>query len=239
MYLPHKPFNLKFDSKDAFVKIPHSDALNLESGSNLTTMAWINLEQRSTGYIIVKKQSFALAMKKQSLMFSLHNTKPGWVWKNTKNEIPLKKWVHVALTYSGESNNATIYIDALPIKEFDKLEGPIKATTNDLYFGLNLVESFLFGMIRDCRIFKRALTIHEIKESMTTAPNVDTDVDLLGWWPMDNGYGTEIVDLSTYGLHGEINAAQWVRDNSGDFIQSTLGKDLNSMFNNKIGSDIR
>eukprot|EP01126_Amoeba_proteus_P049147 TRINITY_DN5727_c0_g2_i6.p1 TRINITY_DN5727_c0_g2~~TRINITY_DN5727_c0_g2_i6.p1 ORF type:complete len:286 (-),score=55.05 TRINITY_DN5727_c0_g2_i6:119-976(-) len=94
-------------------------------------------------------------------------------------------------------------------------------------------------MIRDCRIFKRALTIHEIKESMTSAPNVETDMDLLGWWPMDNGYGTEIVDLSTYGLHGEINAAQWVRDNSGDFIQSTLGKDLNSMFNNKIGSDIR
>jgi hypothetical protein len=74
---------LEFSSKLDKVTVPHHDALKFPTG--LTAECWVNLHQDCTGYLIAKKQSFALAVKKSALMVALNNVKPGWVWKNTKH----------------------------------------------------------------------------------------------------------------------------------------------------------
>lgn len=60
-------------------------ASSLFSPSALTVSLWVKLDApSSTGYLICKKQYFALAVKNQSLMVAVGNTIPGWVWKNSK-----------------------------------------------------------------------------------------------------------------------------------------------------------
>lgn len=53
-------------------------------------MAWVYQSSGGSGYIIAKKQQFAIAIKRNFIMLALNSIEPGWVWKNTKVEIPLK-----------------------------------------------------------------------------------------------------------------------------------------------------
>jgi plasmid maintenance system antidote protein VapI len=79
-------FALEFTSKQDKVTIPHAPVLKVSAG--LTAECWVNLQSDCTGYLIAKKQSFAIAVKKKSeIMIALNNVKPGWVWKSTKHQL--------------------------------------------------------------------------------------------------------------------------------------------------------
>jgi len=81
-------FAIAFSDKRDVVTIPHHPALVLTNA--VTVSCWVYFEKDSTGYIVVKKQSFAIAVKKQTIMISLNNEKPSWVWKNTKFSVDLR-----------------------------------------------------------------------------------------------------------------------------------------------------
>eukprot|EP00029_Vermamoeba_vermiformis_P008450 TRINITY_DN3960_c0_g1_i1.p1 TRINITY_DN3960_c0_g1~~TRINITY_DN3960_c0_g1_i1.p1 ORF type:complete len:424 (+),score=124.23 TRINITY_DN3960_c0_g1_i1:198-1469(+) len=234
------PFALKYEHKHD--KITINDTKELKVTNSLTMECWIHLLQDSTGYIIAKKQSFALAVKKQgttnSLMISLNNAKPGWVWKNTKCPLPLQKWCHVVVTYEAEKNEAIVYIDGVPVKVFDAMTGPLESTTNDLYFGLHLVEENINCMLSDVRLWNVALSVEKIHLYMKEQP-ARTDPRLIGWWPLNKGYGVEIEDISNNKLHGELSGGNWVQSQRMGFAApSTVISDFKSMINNPIGSDV-
>jgi hypothetical protein len=231
---------LKFEGKQDKVLVPYNKTMDVQN--SMTMECWVYLNQPCTGYLIAKKQSFALAVKRQTnsvLMISLNNTKPGWIWKSTKHSIDVKKWTHVACTYDAERMEAIVYVDGNPVKVFDSMQGSISTTDNDLYFGLHLSEDYINGMLLDVRLWRVALTKEKIQQYMKEPPS-EADPALIGWWPLDKGYGIDIEDKSVNQLHGELSGAQWThsnRDNEGS--QSTLYENLKAMFNNPVGSDIK
>lgn len=69
--------------------IPHNDSMRVTS--NVTVELWALVDTfHTTGYLLVKKQAYAIALKNQVLLVAINNKNPGWVWKNTKFEIPCR-----------------------------------------------------------------------------------------------------------------------------------------------------
>jgi len=234
---PRNVFALRFAGKNHRVTVPNSSALNVTKF--LTLECWVYLDgPECTGYFIVKKSSFALAIKRQLVIISMNNTKPGWVWKNTKHALDLKKWTHLTVTYNESASEACVYVNGTLAKKFGDMQGPLDCTSNDLFFGLHLVDDFIIGNLSDIRIWKKVLTEQEIREYMTESPEA-TDPDLVGWWPLDRGYGVEILDKSRNILKGDLSGAKWIYAKESDPYPSTLQSDMRSMFNNLMGSDLK
>jgi len=130
-------------------------------------------------------------------------------------------------------------VNGKSVKICSGLTGPLQSTRNELYFGLNLVDLYITGMISDVRVWKRVMSSEDIQQSMVTQAKIDSE-DLIGWWPLDHGNGTEAYDRSKHLLTGKLANAEWI--NKGRIVTvpalSTLAQDLKSMFNNSMGSDI-
>jgi len=166
------------------------------------------------------------------------NTMPGWVWKNTKVKLPLRRWTHIGVIYSSRDCKTDLFLDGQHVKSFDGHQGLLNTQDkNHLCFGLNLGEHHFQGMLLDIRIWSRTLTCEEIFSYASSHPKPN-DEDLVGWWPLNRGFGISILDRTKNGLHGELTGAVWKLLEKREMV-STLYSDLKSMFNNPIGSDIR
>lgn len=224
----------------------------------ITLECMVYLSKECTGYIIAKKQSFALAVKKGQLMISVNNTKPGWVWKNTKHFLELNKWKHVAVTYSsGDPADASVFVDGVLVRRFPDMVGPLDHSThNDLLLGVHLAEEHITGYIAHVRIWKKILAPERLTRlavarlsqgqsllsSSHEVPEVDAkDPDLVGWWPLDKGYGAEAEDVTGRDLLGRIATPKWAMclNKEKDFVPSSLASDFRLMLNNPMGSDIK
>eukprot|EP01121_Diplochlamys_sp_Union-15-3_P000694 TRINITY_DN10580_c0_g1_i1.p1 TRINITY_DN10580_c0_g1~~TRINITY_DN10580_c0_g1_i1.p1 ORF type:complete len:442 (+),score=65.32 TRINITY_DN10580_c0_g1_i1:90-1415(+) len=235
--LSRNVFALRFYGKNHKVTVQNSSALD-KLTNFLTLECWVYLEKECTGYFIVKKSSFALAVKQRLVIISMNNKSPGWVWKNTKHALDLKKWIHLAVTYNANATEACVYVNGILIKRFENMLGTLDCTNNDLYFGLNLVDDHIRGNLSDIRIWKKILTEQQIRDYMTDPPSSE-DSDLVGWWPLDKGYGVEIQDRSVNGLRGELSGASWIEVMDSDPYPPTLQEDLKAMFNNPMVSDLK
>eukprot|EP01122_Echinamoeba_exundans_P010490 TRINITY_DN393_c0_g1_i1.p1 TRINITY_DN393_c0_g1~~TRINITY_DN393_c0_g1_i1.p1 ORF type:complete len:497 (+),score=111.41 TRINITY_DN393_c0_g1_i1:80-1492(+) len=253
-------YSLFFDHEDHKVTIAHSEQLDI--ADTLTIEAMVYLTKESTGYIIAKKQSFALAVKKGQLMISMNNTKPGWVWKNTKVQLELNKWKHVAVTYNHGANGteSCVYVDGALVRRFTDMVGPLDHSAgNDLLLGVHLAEDHISGFIANVRVWKKVLSSERLTQlafaktasssrssSASFSPDSDIldsrDPDLVGWWPLDRGYGSEATDRSRFELHGTIaHYTNWVLCLSKfhDIVPSSLTADFRNMLNNPMGSDLK
>jgi len=66
---------------------------------------------------------------------------------------------------------------------------------------------------------------------------------LLGYWPMDEGMGDVLKDLSPYHNDAIVTGARWWMNTNAigraEIPASTLASDLKAMFNSEIGSDVK
>lgn len=249
-------FSLFFEEESDKVTVDHNPVLDITD--NITLECFVYLTKECTGYLIAKKQSFALAVKKGQLMVSFNNARPGWVWKNSKHQLDYFKWRHVAVTYATKAYGtaeATIFVDGVPVRKFTDMMGPLDhAAQNDLLFGVHLAEEHISGYIANVRVWKKILTPEKLTQiavykgsapSRSGLPEPDlvsaNDPDLVGWWPLDRGYGTEAEDKARHSLHGRIVAPKWAMtfNKEADIIPSTLTSDYKAMLNNPMGSDIK
>jgi hypothetical protein len=252
---------LFFDHEDHKVTITHGEHLDI--AETLTLEAMVYLTKESTGYIIAKKQSFALAVKRGQLMISMNNAKPGWVWKNTKVQLELNKWKHVAVTYShgATATESCVFVDGVLVRRFNDMVGPLDHSAhNDLLLGVHLAEEHISGFIANVRVWKKVLTPERLTQlafgktaqtsrSSSLSPSLASndvldpkDPDLVGWWPLDRGYGGEATDRSRFELHGVISHYNhWVLCLSKfhDIVPSSLTADYRNMLNNPMGSDLK
>jgi hypothetical protein len=58
-------------------------------------------------------------------------------------------------------------------------------------------------MLLDVRLWRVALSKEKIQQYMKEPPS-ESDPALIGWWPLDKGYGIDIEDKSPNQLHGEV-----------------------------------
>ena len=61
-------------------------------------------------------RQFLLSTKEQKILFNRHSyDKDEKLWSLTSKEIPLKKWIHVVVTWNNETGKVFIYADGVEI----------------------------------------------------------------------------------------------------------------------------
>lgn len=109
------------------------------------------------------------------------------------------RWYHVAGVYDAESQQIKVFVDGSEDGSGSFSHGILYSPVRDLRFGMQnksygQVNRFLKGGLDEVRIWDHAKTAGDLAESMDLS--IDSDAGLLGYWPMDEGKGTETADVS-------------------------------------------
>lgn len=133
---------------------------------------------------------------------------------NTGYLPPTNTWTHLAYTYDGAIGrfyvNGTLTASTGTLGDSSK----VKIGSWGLYIGRDGMASQypLNGSINGIKIFNRALPENEIKDNMG---GKDSEKGLLGHWPLNEGNGSIIRDLSVFRHDGTLNGAgTWSYGNS-------------------------
>ena len=122
------------------------------------------------------------------------------------------EWHYVVGVYDGSATNAMkLYVDGALEASSSPLwiTGNIQLASPSFRLNVGRVPSdyrFLNGDVEGLRIWKRALTVQEIRAQMFSVATVNAD-SLAGYWNMDGGSGTTIVDQSSSGFNGTFYRA--------------------------------
>ena len=131
-------------------------------------------------------------------------------------------WVHLAITLDA-SKKLTFYANGQVVHSFNNVVLGANSISNSLTIGNAHGRSEFFGgKLDEIRVWSRARTQDEIKETMKAKLSGSED-DLVAYWRLDEGSGTTIIDSSISGLTGTMYGATWI---SGEIDLNTLGKML-------------
>ncbi|HIE59794.1 MAG TPA: LamG domain-containing protein, partial [Hydrogenothermaceae bacterium] len=213
-------------TKDTFVRIPHSESLNI-SGS-FTVECWISFGPRLTNtwqYIIGKfdsnvdndgatKSTFALRDLNGAITFGLWNEEGRYFFFSYPHN-----WYgdgffhHIAVTYDADVPEVRMYLDGeevLSTKIDVRVGGKrMKLQTNEfpVYIGRNTKN--LNGLIGEVRIYNRALAPEEIKKHFEEKKNSfgEFDPEVFREWSIWEG--TFMPWCYNMGTHKLNVAWQW------------------------------
>jgi len=160
-------FGLQGNGADGYVLVPDSDSLDLTEG--LTIEMWLYLNNYSTagGNGVTKETSYKVGVNSsKKLMLRITSSKGAWAQMvvQSKSDVPLKSWHHVAGTYDSASGEAKLYMDGELVGE-GKLGGTIIPNNNPLWICRGQAP-FLDGIVDEVRISSVARSQEEIKKSM-------------------------------------------------------------------------
>lgn len=119
-------------------------------------------------------------------------------------------WQHVTITRDA-TNISRVYINGT-------LVGTAAGTGQINYNGAQFLRIGRWGsggrnwngMLDDLRIWGRALNQSEVVAQMTGSLT-GAEADLIGYWPLDEGYGTTAADLSPAHRSGTLSGATWTQ----------------------------
>lgn len=213
--LPTTTNALQFNGTNNMVVVPDAPALDL-SGQSFTIECYIySNEFRLSGGDIWNcvighgtsndDLDYLLGFKQGRPMFYVRNNAAGM-----ESSIALVKnrWYHIAAVQDAEQNSLMIYVDGIVVATAT-LKGPLLATAGSLFigaresYGTGKGAHFFEGLIHEVRIWNVARTIDQINETMKTSL-IGDEVGLVGYWPLNEGLGTAVVDKSTSNNNGLI-----------------------------------
>lgn len=126
--------------------------------------------------------------------------------------IQWNQWNHIAITNDGTT--AKTYING-ELKAEGLVEGSLLVYKTPLYIGRNLDGNegrYFNGQIADVRIWQKARSEKEIKDSMYLQLT-GREVDLVGYWRLggiSEGKERQVVDFSVNGNHGIVHGDPYV-----------------------------
>eukprot|EP00456_Euglypha_rotunda_P015880 TRINITY_DN15158_c0_g1_i3.p1 TRINITY_DN15158_c0_g1~~TRINITY_DN15158_c0_g1_i3.p1 ORF type:complete len:209 (-),score=17.90 TRINITY_DN15158_c0_g1_i3:320-946(-) len=121
--------------------------------------------------------------------------------------IPMDKWIHIAATYEISTQTWSLYVNgtlasSLPMNQC----GPVSSAAPWL---LGSSSQYPFqGQICDARIWKVARTDSQIRSTMKKKPKPDAE-GLVGFWPLQDGLGLSVKDMSSYNNPGFLSHCTW------------------------------
>ena len=216
---------LLFENNQSYVACPAIPALNIQEKITIETKinpsGWGAVPTIGFGRI-VDKSKFALyliesspAFNDHSLAFQIfHTDGSSSITTSSENSITLDTWQHVAVTYDGSSSLIKMYINGIE-QTYSQTRTPsgfIKDNSNDnLVIGNSANKSFSFaGIIDEVRIWNNVRTRSQIQENINSYLN-DDELDLVGYWKMNEGNGDTITDNSNNNNSGIITKTGWVQ----------------------------
>jgi hypothetical protein len=203
---------LSFDGDNDYVGISSFPNIDLTS-NNISVSAWLKVSttQADTISRVINhgnSTGYTLWLTNGQAHFSLLNG--GAVTAVSTTNIQDNNWHYVTSIFDG--SNIKIYIDG--VEEQSVFIGsftPPSANNDTLKFATNHDGSQDFnGTISQVSIWNKALSQEEIKQNMHSIPDI-SDSSLLGYWPFNEGAGSNTYDRSSNSNNGTITDATWTK----------------------------
>lgn len=113
------------------------------------------------------------------------------------------KWIHIAFTWNLESEKLILYVNGEEVRN-SVYKNEIGISEEPITFGTNGTHKTHFkGHISDVRLWSKSKTKEEIQLNMNRRLS-GNEPGLVGYWPMDEGSGVEIVNKVSDRRHGDV-----------------------------------
>jgi len=208
----HKIGGLYFNGRNAYVKVPDSESLNITD--EITIASWIYplkvdsyrgiAADTSSG---ITKLGWRFYVLRGKLEFT-HGDGTTGAYYATDAIISTNQWYFVAVTFKDDKGKLFVNEE---VKEFTP---ELSLVSKDDWLGigrafLNEYQATYFnGIISSVRIYNRALSQSEI-ELLYANPDYPLTDGLVLWLPLNQNWGSRVLDKSGYGNHGTIYNAEW------------------------------
>ncbi len=197
-----------------FGTVPHQAALNAYP---LTAMAWF--KTTNGGGALVNKY-VSSSFNGFNLFIPGGGNLLGWYMHDAANNVfnggPMDAgfvadgiWHHAAMVI--DASGGKLYLDGVQKSSLPWSGTPgAPTTTQALNFGLYPGDSLSFGQIDEVSLWNTALSGAQIQSCMNH-PLVGNESGLLGYWRMDEGVGTNVVDSTGHGYNATLpGSPAWV-----------------------------
>lgn len=201
--------SLYFDGVDDYVNVSNPD---LEVGNAITVEAWIKAESWQPmlykGTVISNGNNSGgdngfdfRAAENGKAEFNI-SVDGAWVTATTDALMSVNEWNHIAATYDGAT--LKVYVNGV-LEVSNQTSGTISAFGGDLFFAEcpGWTGRFFNGNIDEVRIYNVALTSEEIMADICS-PLTGSEAGITGYWPMNEGSGTTVVDESENSNDGTL-----------------------------------
>ncbi len=207
---------LSFDGIDDYVQMMDKPAYkNLQE---LTVMLWVkNTHKNQMGTLVDcidscnTRGTWAFRAYKDRLRWFIGNEKT----YNGKTKLPITthQWQHYTFTFSDVANTLKIYLDGQLVAT-QTVDAQINSAATLLRIGNDLPSSGSLpfkGLLDEVKIWNKHLSPDQIQAEMYQMPHQAID-HLVGYWPFNEGRGTQSADQSSQQNHGLVHGASWTTD---------------------------
>ena len=192
---------------ESFFEVRNNDAFHRALGNQMTAEAWIYAKDLTGLRVIAnKEESFQFAVRGGTFNAALRPDPRGlgWAWFNSKFEIELEKWAHVAMIWDGE--HVRMYVDGRESEPFLKKADAINVTKATFKVGRRerggATHGIFDGLIDEVRISKvvRYQDGYEVPRSA-----FEPDDDTLALYHFDKEEPARMIeDFSQSGADGKL-----------------------------------
>lgn len=207
---------LYFDGQSNKIGVLDSPELNPDGV--LTLEAWMKADSWSGsiwGSCIISKQGtnpdkgYGLTVGENGRIEFNHSIDEGWKAVNTIPILGLNSWYHIAAVYDGSTMK--LYVNGIMQAMIEVQGTPTLGNGVVMNFAENPTWNgrFFHGTLDEIRIWDVARSETEIQQNMTVELT-GSEPGLVGYWPMNEGAGDEIADLTGNGNTGSLlNMDEW------------------------------
>ena len=211
--------SLLLNGLDEYANMPADPAFDFGAATNFTIECYVKTSSVAPQALVSKGSpvlpGFIVGMNAGKVAVGMLGS-GGNAAINGFTDIADGLWHHVAVVFD-RTNKATIYIDGF----FDN-DGAISSVgdiTNAELLRVGAfdngvaISQFFSGNIDEVRIWDKARSIAEILARRTVHVNVNSVVNLVGYWDMNELSGTTLIDCSPTGATGVLtNSASFSAD---------------------------
>jgi len=212
-----------------YVSIP--DKASLHIANALSCAAWVRCDDVGRDAPILAKEGIgkmcfwfgAFGTARFGVLLDRDGNSPWELMDRDQGALPPGLWAHLVSTWDGTT--VRHYLNGVQLQETATLTGPLHTSDGPLIIGSNFphVTTAFKGVIDEVRLYDHALSVSEVRAL------AGGTWQRVGYWPLDEGTGTNVSDLSGLGNHGVLIGGKtntWVtgRLGKGLYVDGTIGE---------------
>lgn len=198
---------LQFNGVGDHFDLGHTQPLT-PSSNTWTVELWFRCDRTSGENILYNKEDLYEAAVTDG--YFRYAWQPHWDWSGGNNfPVSLGEWYHAAVVYDGK--NQIIYRNGEQVFSRGQTGAIGPANSNKLLLaarGNTTPKNFFQGALRDIRLWKVARSESEIRSTMNITLQ-GNETGIVGYWPLNEGSGTQAKDRTVNRQNGEIKGASW------------------------------